>query len=734
MIRESPIVSVLMAAHNAEPYLQKAVASVLAQSLTDFELILVDDASTDRTAGIIGSFDDDRIVAIRNDENLGAQRSRNRGLATARGQYVAVLDADDIAERRRLEAQVAYLDQRPEVAVLASWVTFIDGAGRIIEGDGPYVGRASVYPDPAVIDWELCWGSPIWHSSVMMRRSALLAVGGYADHYNAAHDYDLWTRMRMAGGTIHMMPERLVQWRRNSAQLSSKRGVEQERNALEIASRFASWISGERIDPEEIRRFRDLVWTTTNTGHLSDPMSALRLARMLRDCLSRSPAADDAFQLERWCAELIRASALRHLGSKPRTSCALMIGGIRAGLIRASDPSTIRLMAKVAGRLSAKALDRIRIMARPAIRLARRSQHVARARFSYLRKYPFLRLRLSRLRAEMPGRRFLAIDLVGFLGDAIACEPMIGHVRQNDPDVFIVWFANEAFCELFDAHPGIDMTIPVSCFTERIDLAKSGLFDEVISPYFRESTCLTCRVEDPSLPETEGLDLSNYYNYGNLLETYCRRSGLPPLKEGPRLYPTPSAVDRVDRLGLPANFVVIHALSTENARNWVAGKWVELVARLNDELGIAVVEIGQRSMAAGGSSYVDLCGSLSIAETAEVIRRAALFVGIDSGPAHLANAFGTPGVILLGHFRSFVFHLPYSGSYADGSNATLIHHDGPSSEIAVSVVFRSVVERLSMNTSKTEARSSIRHRPRGGAGSSSYQDIGRPDRPFGTGG
>jgi heptosyltransferase III len=90
----------------------------------------------------------------------------------------------------------------------------------------------------------------------------------------------------------------------------------------------------------------------------------------------------------------------------------------------------------------------------------------------------------------------------------------------------------------------------------------------------------------------------------------------------------------------------------------------------------------------------DLCGRLLLLETAEVIRRAALFVGIDSGPAHLANAVGTPGVLLLGQYRTFGRYMPFSGGYADGSRATVLHADGPAATLTVDEVFDAVMRRL----------------------------------------
>ena len=113
-----------------------------------------------------------------------------------------------------------------------------------------------------------------------------------------------------------------------------------------------------------------------------------------------------------------------------------------------------------------------------------------------------------------------------------------------------------------------------------------------------------------------------------------------------------SGIRGVDRLGHPTHFVVIHCVSSEVIRDWPREKWIELVAEILEELGLPVVEIGTRAVVVTRDAIRrrSLCGKLSIQQTAEVMRRAALFIGIDSGPAHIANAVGSPGVILLGGY------------------------------------------------------------------------------------
>jgi ADP-heptose:LPS heptosyltransferase len=197
------------------------------------------------------------------------------------------------------------------------------------------------------------------------------------------------------------------------------------------------------------------------------------------------------------------------------------------------------------------------------------------------------------------------------------------------------------------------------------------------------------------LKKTEGepgLDINNYYNYGGLLKAFCLSADLTGLEDAnPRLYIPEDTVKAVDRFNLPERFIVFHARSIESERNWNDEKWAELLELLRNDLELFTVEIGLSAVLPSDSPrYLSLSGRTNLLELAEVIRRATLFIGVDSGPAHLANAARTPGVVLLGSYRSFPRYYPYSGGYADGSLAKLIHADGPASGLSVERVFDAV--------------------------------------------
>jgi len=129
----APLVSVVMAVYNGEPYLQYALDSILGQTFRDFELIVIDDASTDRTDEILSGYDDPRIIIISNETNLGQTVSLNKGITIASGKYIARHDADDISHLDRFQSQVDFLNQNPRIGLLGTSYEIIDFSGQTIE-------------------------------------------------------------------------------------------------------------------------------------------------------------------------------------------------------------------------------------------------------------------------------------------------------------------------------------------------------------------------------------------------------------------------------------------------------------------------------------------------------------------------------------------------------------------------------------------------------------------------
>lgn len=183
-----PSVTILMAVHNGERYLRQAMDSILSQTWTDFEFLIIDDGSHDRSVDIITAYHDPRIRLIHNTTNMGLAVSLNRGLACARGTYIVRMDSDDISMPQRIEQQVAYMECHPDVGICGCRVQTIT-----TEGTKQAVWN---YPtDPDRITSTLLFHSVIVHPSVIMRREILRQAGlCYNATYARAQDYDLWAR------------------------------------------------------------------------------------------------------------------------------------------------------------------------------------------------------------------------------------------------------------------------------------------------------------------------------------------------------------------------------------------------------------------------------------------------------------------------------------------------------------------------------------------------------------
>lgn len=187
--RMTPAVSVLMPVYNSERFLREALESVIGQSLTSFELIVIDDGSTDGSASILKTYRDHRIKVIRHSVNQGLSSALNRGLEVCVGEFIARMDADDVAMPNRLARQVGFLQEHPETGVTGSFCEVIDSGGLRI-------GTMSLPVTDLAIRWSSLLASPFAHPSTMIRRDVLERHQLRFDPtLLVAADYDLWTRL-----------------------------------------------------------------------------------------------------------------------------------------------------------------------------------------------------------------------------------------------------------------------------------------------------------------------------------------------------------------------------------------------------------------------------------------------------------------------------------------------------------------------------------------------------------
>ncbi|HET6426375.1 MAG TPA: glycosyltransferase family 2 protein [Planctomycetaceae bacterium] len=204
---DPPRVSVLLPVYNSERYLRETVASVLQQTFTDFELLIVDDGSTDRSPQILAELaaTDSRISVTRR-PNDGYVSALNELLAKARGEYMARIDSDDVAFPKRFARQVEFLDAHPNVLVVGSYV-------QVIDEDGDVLCDQSVLIDHEAITHSLLRGTGgIYHPATMFRRQPVMDLGGYRTQALGVEDQDLWLRLAERGKLANL-PEALLKYR-----------------------------------------------------------------------------------------------------------------------------------------------------------------------------------------------------------------------------------------------------------------------------------------------------------------------------------------------------------------------------------------------------------------------------------------------------------------------------------------------------------------------------------------
>ena len=215
---QSPKISVVLPVYNAERYLREAVDSILTQTFTDFELILINDGSTDGSGDICRAYAkrDPRVVLIDCPTNGGLVSALNEGLAKARAPLIARMDADDIAMPERFACQYAHMVEHPNLAVLGSATRFIDETGQIT-GRRPYPFSPTDVKD-AFTSGRDC---PVAHSAVMMKRDVVLEVGGYRTAFTHAEDYELWLRLVERSHDIANLPQPLLNVRQRGDSVSA---------------------------------------------------------------------------------------------------------------------------------------------------------------------------------------------------------------------------------------------------------------------------------------------------------------------------------------------------------------------------------------------------------------------------------------------------------------------------------------------------------------------------------
>jgi glycosyltransferase involved in cell wall biosynthesis len=269
-----------MPVRNGGSYLDSALASIRAQSFQEFEFLIVDDGSTDATPNVLARHAaEDARIRVLTAGGRGIVDALNQGLGAARSALVARMDADDAAEPNRIGRQVAEMEARPDLVLLGSAALRIDAQGRTI-------GTLAVETDPEPLAEAFRTRNPFLHPTVIMRRQAVEAAGGYRRQFTLAEDYELWTRLARLGALANL-PDVLLRLRRHRNQSSHRHRREQR--AVHALVRRTAWspqaapflVAGPQTPVEAMTAY-----LTDHGRHASSPEARKDVGLILQWCLA----------------------------------------------------------------------------------------------------------------------------------------------------------------------------------------------------------------------------------------------------------------------------------------------------------------------------------------------------------------------------------------------------------------------------------------------------------------
>ncbi len=230
-MNQLPLVSVALAVYNAAKYLPAAIDSILSQTFPDFELIVINDGSTDKSLKILQRYAvQDPRIRLFSRENRGIARTRNEMTQLAQGEFITVMDADDLMLPDRLANQVAFLQKHPHVVCVGGAHEFIDEAGRVL------FRKEDPENDAEIQQLALKGHTPINHPSAMIRRAALIQVGGYPEYMSTVGDLDLFLRLGEVGQLANLKVT-VLKYRQHASSISERKQLAQIDDKREACER-----------------------------------------------------------------------------------------------------------------------------------------------------------------------------------------------------------------------------------------------------------------------------------------------------------------------------------------------------------------------------------------------------------------------------------------------------------------------------------------------------------------
>jgi glycosyltransferase involved in cell wall biosynthesis len=248
-----PKVTVLMAVFNGLAHLRPAIESILNQTLTDFEFLIIDDGSSEPVSKIILDYDDDRIRLVRQENNSGLTRTLNRWLVQAQSEYIARMDADDVSLPERLEIQFGVFTRNRELDFIGTFYDVVDEHENLIQ-------KKELITDPLYRLWRLMFHNNYGHGTMMFRKSSVVSAGMYDVSLRFAQDYDLWSRISRKNNNM-IIPAYLYHYRMDT------KGCQASIKNYEAQLNAAIWISDRNLkscnpdlDESDLIDLRSLYW------------------------------------------------------------------------------------------------------------------------------------------------------------------------------------------------------------------------------------------------------------------------------------------------------------------------------------------------------------------------------------------------------------------------------------------------------------------------------------------
>jgi len=287
----------------------------------------------------------------------------------------------------------------------------------------------------------------------------------------------------------------------------------------------------------------------------------------------------------------------------------------------------------------------------------------------------------------------------GDLGDMVASEPILARLNQKFGNTHITWIASKKHFPLFENHPLVDLLIDQKYTLLSYLLQKSNPFHHYFNLHlsgFRIDKKTGISISNTKA-DALGIDLSNYYHQHNLLEIALKLCDLTHEDAQPRIYLN----DIPYNVPFEKPYWVIHTKSNAGFRDWTDGNWCHLLTNIIETWKVNIIEIGHvNPLHFAHENFISLVGKTSLPETMKIMKGASFFIGLDSGPTHLANAFMLPGLILNGEFLNFKTYMSYSGMYKNSQKVkVLFNESGMAKDLSFDVVWKELIK---LNDSKNE--------------------------------